>query len=186
MPTPDQIHDTADRLARYFTARVFHADYDDLYNEAWLALLIAAPNYRPERGEWGPWAARVASRHLRAHLYASGAPVTGSRSRPATVSASRSVSADVLAEVLAFDSPTTDARLEAAQAARAVREAVTDATARMDAPRRRASRAVLLDGLRPREAAASEGLDPRVVSWAVRRARADVKARHAAALRAYL
>ncbi len=68
----------------------------------------------------------------------------------------------------------------------AVGEAVMDVTQNMNAARRRASRAVLLEGLKPREAAAEVGLDAKTVGWAVRRARREITRAHSARLRAYI
>lgn len=72
------------------------------------------------------------------------------------------------------------------QASEAVLRAVTEVTQGMEPKRSKASRAVLLGGLKPREAAAEVGLPAEVVGWAVRRARSDLKRRHANALRAYV
>jgi len=181
------IHDTADRIARYYAARVSFATHDDCYQEAWMALLDAAPHYDPDRGPFAPWAAKVAARRVRAHLHTLRAPVSGPRSRAAeTLGNATSVAAEVLAEVLVDDAPRPDDALAREAAAYAVRGAVAAATCAIGPKRRAASRAVLLQGLRPREAAWLHDLDPQTVSRAVRRARADVKHQHAAALRPHL
>ena len=181
----DKIHNSAERMARYFSSRVRHADFDDCYQEAWLALLASLPNYDSTKGAWGPWAASVSARHLRSYLYALKSPVSGPRSRASsTLSPFTSVSLDV--QPFREEGTSAHSALVLATAKRAVRNAVEDVLSSVEPSRRRASRAVLLDGLRPREAAQITGLDPKAVSWAVRRVRGAVKARHSAQLRHHL
>jgi RNA polymerase sigma factor (sigma-70 family) len=183
----NRIHISADRMALYFSARVRHADYEDCYQEAWLALLGAVGSYDPAKGPWAPWAARVAGRHIRAHLYSQKAPVSGPRSRAAeTVGTTTSVVVDTLAPVLASALPSAESALSERQASRAVTSAVNSVTSSMESKRCAASRAVLLRGLAPREAADEVGLPAEVVSWAVRRARSDIKRRHGDSLRVHL
>ncbi len=178
---------TAERIARHYASRVRHADYDDCYQEAWLAILISYPSYDRERGPFAPWAARVAARSVRAHLYAQRSPVSGPRSRTAEALAGISpVVLDTLAHALHDGSPSASEALAQARAAHAITSAVLAVTDGMDPLRRSASRAVLLDGLAPREAAAEVGLPADSVGWAVRRARGDVKARYGSALRPHL
>lgn len=177
----------AERVARYYTSRVRHAEYDDCYQDALLALLLARRTFNEERGCWEPYAMRAATRQVRQGLYRSGSPVTGRAGHlqdnlAGHTKVELSVPLlDALSASNALNTP-ADEVLEQTQREVRVRDVLETVGSRMRPKSADAMQAVLLRGLTPSEAAVECGIDAETVSLAVRRVRGLLKDQYASYL----
>lgn len=82
----------AKRVARWYAARVWWAEPDDLLQEAWVTVLEcdrSAPDAMPEL--WGGYAYRAASMHLSRYCWSLSAPVSAAKPGPELAGVHRAV-----------------------------------------------------------------------------------------------
>ena len=68
-----------EKSARWYAARSWWADIDDLRNEGWVAALEAERTYKPEKGSKDNYLRRATWYRMRDFLWAQSAPVSGRR-----------------------------------------------------------------------------------------------------------
>lgn len=168
-----------ERTAKKYARRLRRRDaVRDLVNTAWAVLLEPKTlgRFSPEKGSWEGYVLVIAARSMRQELWASAAPVSGSKCRASHWAAglastgTEALSTRSDAPLMASPPPSPDAWAIGQEFIDAVRSAL------QDQPGAELAMAVLLEGLTPAETADRHAVSSARVNTAVRAALTTTRA----------
>lgn len=115
--TMEELHEAAKTVAAKYKSRCKWADFDDLFQEAWVAIVLASRSFNPERGT--PFAGYAMSggfQYTRTFVWQSGSPVHAGRNHLEQLQGVTKASTDVLdTSAFAVTPGTDEARMASAQ-----------------------------------------------------------------------